>query len=60
MKKYKAKKSYSDISDQENLLSFGMASKHLWLLEGLEVTLKDLPKGLEEHLSEVKSKKGDK
>ena len=60
MKKYKAKKSYSNLSGQENLLSIGMASKHIWLLEGLEVTLNNLPEGLEDHLSEVNSKKGDK
>lgn len=57
MKKYKAKKSYFELPNEENLISLGMASKHVWLSEGLEITLNDLPKDLEGHLSEIKSKK---
>ena len=58
--KYKAKSSYKDLSDSENFLSLGMASKHIWLIEGMEITTNTaLPKELKKHLDEVKEK-GDK
>ena len=63
--KYKAKKSYAELPPTENFLSLGMASKHTFLIEGLEITYNGtLPKELKDHLSEVKEKeakeKGDK
>tara|TARA_Y100000310_G_C20518602_1_gene732487 strand:- start:102 stop:281 length:180 start_codon:yes stop_codon:yes gene_type:complete len=32
--KYKAKETYKQLSDEENFMSLGMASKHTWLIEG--------------------------
>ena len=61
--KYKAKKSYAELPPTDNFLSLGMASKHIYLIEGLEITFNGtLPEGLKDHLSEVKEKKekGDK
>mgnify|MGYP005834385281 CR=1 FL=1 len=56
--KYKAKKSYAELPPTDNFLSLGMASKHTFLIEGLEIAFNGtLPKGLEDHLSEVKEKK---
>ena len=58
--KYKAKKSYAELPPTENFLSLGMASKHIFLIEGLEITYNgNLTKGLKDHLSEIKEK-GDK
>ena len=63
--KYKAKKTYAELPSSENFLSLGMASKHTFLIEGLEIAFNGaLPDGLKDHLSEVKEKeikeKGDK
>ena len=61
--KYKAKKTYAELPPTENFLSLGMASKHIYLIEGLEITFNGiLTKELKDHLSEVKEKKekGDK
>ena len=61
--KYKAKKSYAELPPTENFLSLGMASKHTFLIEGLEITYNGtLPEGLKDHLGEVKAvkEKGDK
>ena len=58
--KYKAKKSYAELPPTENFLSLGMASKHTFLIEGMEITTNTaLPKELKKHLDEVKEK-GDK
>ena len=55
--KYKAKKSYNDLPSSENLQSLGMGSKHIWLIEGLEITFNgELPDSLKDHLIEVKEK----
>jgi|TARA_R100000458_G_C8134844_1_gene148391 hypothetical protein len=53
--KYKAKASYKGLDDTENFNAHGSASKHLWLLEGLEVEIKNVPKNIKEHLTEVKN-----
>tara|TARA_R100000664_G_C2748762_1_gene136169 strand:- start:185 stop:382 length:198 start_codon:yes stop_codon:yes gene_type:complete len=65
MAKYKAKKSYNTLSDSENFLSLGMASKHAWLKDGLEIAYNgELSEELEKHLTKVGEKKapdkGDK
>ena len=61
MAKYKAKASYKDLDDTKNYNAFGSASKHLWLMEGLEVEIKSVPDGLKEHLTEIKdTNKGGK
>ena len=57
---YKAKKTNAELPSSENFLSLGMASKHIWLMEGLEIAYNgNLPKEIKDHLSEVKEK-GDK
>ena len=53
--KIKAKASYRELDDTENYISLGSTSKHLWLLAGLEVVVKDIPKNLKEHLTEIKN-----
>ena len=53
--KYKAKASYKGLDDTKNFNAFGSASKHLWLRAGLEVEIKNVPKKLKEHLTEVKN-----
>ena len=53
--KYKAKASYAGLDDTKNFNAFGSASKHLWLMAGLEVEIKIVPKKLKEHLTEVKN-----
>ena len=53
--KYKAKASYTGLDDTKNFNAFGSASKHLWLMEGLEVEIKIVPKDLKEHLIEPKN-----
>ena len=58
--KYKAKPSYLALDDTKNFNSFGSSSKHLWLLEGLEIEIKVVPDGLKEHLTEIKNTKGGK
>lgn len=58
--KYKAKASYLELDDTKNFNSFGSSSKHLWLLEGLEVEIKIVPNELKEHLTEIKNTKGGK
>ena len=55
MAKYKAKASYKELDDTKNFNAFGSASKHLWLMEGLEVEIKSVPKDLKEHLIETKN-----
>ena len=55
MAKYKAKASYKELNDTKNFHAFGSASKHLWLMEGLEVEIKSVPKDLKEHLIETKN-----
>mgnify|MGYP003677729421 CR=1 FL=1 len=57
MAKYKAKASYKELDDTKNFNAFGSASKHLWLVEGLEVEIKNVPNKLKEHLTEIKNKK---
>ena len=57
MAKYKAKASYEELDDSINFNAFGSASKHLWLMEGLEVEIKNVPNKLKEHLTEIKNKK---
>ena len=57
MAKYKAKVSYMGLDDTKNYNAFGSASKHLWLKEGLVIDIKDVPKTLKEHLTEIKNKK---
>ena len=57
MAKYKAKASYKELNNTKNFHAFGSASKHLWLMEGLEVEIKIVPKKLKEHLTEIKNKK---
>ena len=52
--KYKAKASYKELDDTKNFNSCGSSSKHLWLLEGLEVEIKVVPDGLKEYLTEIK------
>ena len=54
--KYKAKASYKELDDTKNFNSFGSSSKHLWLLEGLEVEIKIVPNTLKEHLKEIKNR----
>ena len=46
MAKYKAKASYKELNNTKNFHAFGSASKHLWLMEGLEVEIKSVPKDL--------------
>jgi hypothetical protein len=59
--KYKAKKSYKELGDNENYMSLGSPIKHNRLLAGEEVEITSLPQGLEEHLSGAdKKKKGVK
>ena len=59
--KIKAKESYKDLDDTKNFNALASASTHLRLLAGLEVDWNgQIPKGLKEHLTEVKVKKGDK
>ena len=61
MAKYKAKASYKELNNTKNFHAFGSASKHLWLMEGLEVEIKSVPKDLKEHLTEIKvTNKGGK
>ena len=61
MAKYKAKASYKNLSNDENYNAFNSASKHIWLMDGLEVEIKTVPDKLKEHLTEIKNtKKGGK
>ena len=55
--KIKAKSSYVDLDNTENFISLLSASTHLKLIAGDTVEWKgELPKGLKEHLTEVKIK----
>ena len=57
----KAKKTYSELDNSINFNSLLSASTHLKLLAGEEVEWSNpIPKELMEHLSEVKTKKGDR
>lgn len=59
--KIKAKSSYYNLDNTENFNALSSASTHLRLVAGLEVDWNgNIPKGLKEHLTEVKVKKGDK
>ena len=59
--KIKAKETYKDLDNSVNFNSLLSASTHLKLLAGLEVEWKGtITKDLKEHISEVKTKKGDK
>jgi len=59
--KYKAKDTYGDLDNTENFNALLSCSTHLKLKAGLEVEYKgSIPKGLKEHLTEIKNKKGDK
>ena len=55
MAKYKAKASYKNLSNDENYNAFNSASKHIWLMDGLEVEIKTVPDKLKEHLTEIKN-----
>ena len=57
IKKYKAKESYKGLDNTKNFNAFGSASKHLWLMEGLEVEIKSVPSSLKEHVTETKNTK---
>jgi hypothetical protein len=53
--KYKAKESYKSLDAANNFMSLGMASKHLWLLDGQEIEYNGkLSKDMQKHLEEVK------
>tara|TARA_R110002020_G_scaffold55609_2_gene154147 strand:- start:753 stop:935 length:183 start_codon:yes stop_codon:yes gene_type:complete len=52
---YKAKASYASLDDTKNFNFYGSASKHLWLLAGLKIKIKNVPKDIKEHLIEVKN-----
>ncbi|QDP67957.1 MAG: hypothetical protein Tp1122DCM00d2C27307611_47 [Prokaryotic dsDNA virus sp.] len=59
--KIKAKASYKKLDNTENYLSLSSASKHIKLMEGLEIEIKgDIPEGLKDHLIEIKNTKGGK
>ena len=59
--KLKAKKTYKELDNTVNFNSLLSASTHLKLLAGEIVEWNGkVPKNLMNHLSEVKSKKGDK
>tara|TARA_R100000656_G_scaffold108771_1_gene80855 strand:+ start:209 stop:391 length:183 start_codon:yes stop_codon:yes gene_type:complete len=59
--KYKAKATYSELDDTKNFKSLLSCSTHLKLKAGEVIEWKhDIPKGLKEHLTEIKDKKGDK
>ena len=61
MAKYKAKSSYKDLDDTQNFKALKSCSTHSRLKAGLEVEYKgNIPKGLKEHLTEIKNKKGAK
>ena len=53
--KVKAKASYKELDDTKNYNAYGSASKHLRLKEGLEIDVKEVPKSLKEHLTEIKA-----
>ena len=59
--KYKAKDTYKSLGDDKNFHSLGSASTHLKLLAGLTVEWNgDISNNLKKHLTELKSKKGEK
>ena len=58
MAKYKAKKTYIDLDNTKNFKSLKSCSTHLRLKAGLTIEWKqDIPKYLEEHLTEIKDTK---
>jgi|TARA_R110000824_G_scaffold108603_1_gene255750 hypothetical protein len=60
-KQYKAKPGYKDLPEKDNMLGLGCASKHIWLLEGMQINYSGkLPEKLKKCLDEVKPPKGDK
>ena len=59
--KYKAKKTYKTLEDSENFISLESTSTHIKLLAGLTVEWNgDISNNLKKHLTELKSKKGEK
>ena len=60
MPKYKIKKSYLELKDTENVCSIGSHTKNGLLKAGHEVTLENVPDKILKHLTEDKTKKGDK
>ena len=58
--KYKAKPAYAALSNDDNFLSLGSASTHLWLEAGMEVeiskSLLPLNKKIKDCLTEIKAK----
>ena len=62
MSKYKAKKTYAYLDNTKNFKSLKSTSTHLRLKAGLTIEWKqDIPKDLEEHLTEIKdTKEGSK
>tara|TARA_R100001594_G_scaffold46848_1_gene79865 strand:- start:1073 stop:1267 length:195 start_codon:yes stop_codon:yes gene_type:complete len=64
MPRYKAKKSYLELKEKDNLDGMGSPSKHGLLVAGHEVTLDNVPEKIADHLQEIKEKttkkKGDK
>tara|TARA_Y100000593_G_C4268594_1_gene316147 strand:+ start:176 stop:358 length:183 start_codon:yes stop_codon:yes gene_type:complete len=59
--KYKAKASYKDLDNSKNFISLLSTSTHLTLLAGLAIEYNgDIPEDLMKHLTELKSKKGEK
>ena len=62
MAKYKAKASYKELDNTKNFKSLKSTSTHLKLKAGLEIEWKkEIPKDLQEHLTEIKdTNKGGK
>lgn len=53
--KYKAKESYRGLDATKNFMSLGMASRHIWLLDGQVIEYNGkLSKDMQKHLEEVK------
>tara|TARA_Y100001963_G_C6778779_1_gene448761 strand:+ start:607 stop:798 length:192 start_codon:yes stop_codon:yes gene_type:complete len=63
MPKYKIKKSYLDLKEDENFCTHRSPAKHSRLITGEVVEIDSVPDVIKPHLQEVKektSKKGDK
>ena len=59
--KYKAKATYIDLDDTKNFKSLLSCSTHLKLKAGKVIEwIGNIPKDLQEHLTEIKDKKGAK
>ena len=62
--KYKSKQSYAELPNEKNFTALGSTSTHLLLVAGKTVdvskSLLPLSKELEDCLTEIKNKKGDK